>query len=91
MRARDEAVLRRIMAEGEAMLPALASQSITATFAGLRPATEHRDYQLRVDAAARLITVGGIRSTGLSASLGLGRMGGASRSSAARPRRHRAL
>lgn len=68
----DETVLRRIMAEGEAMLPALADQAITATYAGLRPATEHRDYQLRVDAPSRFITVGGIRSTGLSASLGLG-------------------
>lgn len=68
----DETVLRRIRAEGEAMLPSLAAQTITASFAGLRPATEHRDFQLRVDAANRFITVGGIRSTGLSASLGLG-------------------
>jgi glycerol-3-phosphate dehydrogenase len=68
----DEAVLRRIIAEGEAMLPALASQEVTATFAGLRPATEHRDYQLAVDGATRFITIGGVRSTGLSASLGIG-------------------
>lgn len=68
----DEAVLRRIMHEGEAMLPALAGQEVTATFAGLRPATEHRDYQLAVDGVRRFITVGGIRSTGLSASLGIG-------------------
>ena len=68
----DEAVLRRIMREGEVMLPALAGQPVTATFAGLRPATEHRDYQLTADPEARFITVGGIRSTGLSASLGLG-------------------
>jgi L-2-hydroxyglutarate oxidase LhgO len=65
-------VLRRIRAEGEAMLPALAGKTITASFAGLRPATEHRDFQLRADAASRFITVGGIRSTGLSAALGLG-------------------
>jgi glycerol-3-phosphate dehydrogenase len=68
----DETVLRRIMAEGEAMLPALKGQDVTATFAGLRPATEHRDYRLAVDRERRFITVGGIRSTGLSASLGLG-------------------
>lgn len=68
----DATVLRRIMSEGEAMLPELVGQTITATFAGLRPATEHRDYRLSVDAASRFITVGGIRSTGLSASLGLG-------------------
>lgn len=68
----DAAVLRRVMAEGEAMLPALRSSSVTAAFAALRPATEHRDYQLKADLAARFITIGGIRSTGLSASLGLG-------------------
>ena len=68
----EEPVLRRIMAEGEAMLPALAGQTITASFAALRPATEHRDYVLKADAEARWITVGGIRSTGLSASLGIG-------------------
>ena len=68
----DESVLRRIMAEGEAMLPSLAEQTITAAFAGLRPATEHRDYQLKADMESRFITVGGIRSTGLSASLGIG-------------------
>jgi glycerol-3-phosphate dehydrogenase len=68
----EEPVLRRIMAEGEAMLPELAGQTVTATFAALRPATEHRDYVLRVDARAGWITVGGIRSTGLSASLGIG-------------------
>ncbi len=68
----DADTLKRIIAEGEAMLPELASQTITANFAGLRPATEHRDYILNADAEAGWITVGGIRSTGLSASLGLG-------------------
>jgi glycerol-3-phosphate dehydrogenase len=68
----DSTVLERIMAEGTIMLPALAGQTVTATFAGLRPATEHRDYVLKVDGEAGWITVGGIRSTGLSASLGLG-------------------
>lgn len=68
----DAEVLKRIMAEGERMVPGLAGQTVTAAFAGLRPATEHRDFQLRVDREAQWITVGGIRSTGLSASLGLG-------------------
>lgn len=68
----EEAVLRRIMSEGEAMLPALAGQPVTAIYAALRPATEHRDYVLKADTNERWITVGGIRSTGLSASLGLG-------------------
>ena len=67
----DEDVLRSIRAEGERMLPELAGQTVTACFAGLRPATEHRDYVLKADPQG-WITVGGIRSTGLSAALGLG-------------------
>ncbi len=67
----DADMLRTIRADGERMMPALAGQTITATFAGLRPASEHRDYVLAVDPEG-WITVGGIRSTGLSASLGLG-------------------
>jgi glycerol-3-phosphate dehydrogenase len=68
----DETTLSAIIADGASMLPALADQTVTATYAGLRPATEHRDYVLKADAAAGWITVGGIRSTGLSAALGLG-------------------
>ncbi len=68
----EEAVLRRIMAEGVAMLPELADHTVTATFAGLRPATEDRDYVLAVDGDQHWITIAGIRSTGLSAALGLG-------------------
>ena len=68
----EEAVLRRILAEGVAILPALADETVSATFAGLRPATEHRDIVLAVDDRQSWITVAGIRSTGLSAALGLG-------------------
>jgi len=68
----EEAVLRRILAEGVAILPALADETVTATFAGLRPATEHRDIVLAVDDRQSWITAAGIRSTGLSAALGLG-------------------
>ena len=64
--------LRRIMSEGEIMVPGLEGQTVTAAYAGLRPATEFRDFVLRSDDAAGWITVGGIRSTGLSAALGLG-------------------
>ncbi|RHY15691.1 hypothetical protein DYB32_010732, partial [Aphanomyces invadans] len=38
---------------------------------GLRPATEHRDYQIEMDEARQWVTVGGIRSTGVTASLGI--------------------
>ena len=68
----DDATLAAMIVEGTAMVPALAGQTVNATYAGLRPATEHRDYVLKSDDAARWITLGGIRSTGLSAALGLG-------------------
>jgi glycerol-3-phosphate dehydrogenase len=68
----DEDTLRAMTAEGTQIVPALAGHTVTATYAGLRPATEHRDYVLKTDPAAGWITVGGIRSTGLSAALGLG-------------------
>jgi glycerol-3-phosphate dehydrogenase len=56
---------------GRRILPRLLDEEVTATYAGLRAATEHRDYQIRVDAARRYACAAGIRSTGLSASLGI--------------------
>ena len=44
---------------------------MTATYAGLRPATEFKDYQITAHPAHAMVTVGGIRSTGLSAALGI--------------------
>jgi glycerol-3-phosphate dehydrogenase len=63
--------LRRLLEKGSAILPALLDEEVTAIYAGLRPATEHRDYQIHVDLHQRYICVGGIRSTGISASLGI--------------------
>jgi glycerol-3-phosphate dehydrogenase len=56
---------------GRRILPGLLGEEVTATYAGLRAATEHRDYQIRVDAGRRYACAAGIRSTGLSASLGI--------------------
>jgi glycerol-3-phosphate dehydrogenase len=63
--------LRALWRQGQAILPALASEEVTATYAGLRAATEHSDFQIRLHAAQRYVCVGGIRSTGVSASLGI--------------------
>jgi glycerol-3-phosphate dehydrogenase len=46
---------------------------VTAIYAGLRPATEFKDYQIHVHDRLALITVGGIRSTGLTSALGTAR------------------
>ncbi len=67
----DTETLRSLMAAGEAIVPALKGMPVTATYAGLRPATEFKDYQISADAANNWITVGGIRSTGLSGALGI--------------------
>jgi glycerol-3-phosphate dehydrogenase len=69
--ATTEAGLRSLRAAGRRILPGLAEEEVTSTYAGLRAATEHSDYQIHVDARRRYACVGGIRSTGLSASLGI--------------------
>ncbi len=63
--------LQRLMADAGRLIPALADEEVTASYAGLRPATEHSDYQVVADAAARYVCLGGIRSTGLTASMAL--------------------
>jgi glycerol-3-phosphate dehydrogenase len=63
--------LGSLLAAGRRILPGLAGEEVTSTYAGLRAATEHPDYQIRVDAERRYACAGGIRSTGLSASLGI--------------------
>ena len=42
-------------------------------YVGIRPATDHRDYQIYMTAHRNWIVAAGIRSTGLTASLGIGR------------------
>ena len=63
--------LGSLLAAGRRILPGLAGEEVTSTYAGLRAATEHPDYQIRVDAERRYACAAGIRSTGLSASLGI--------------------
>jgi glycerol-3-phosphate dehydrogenase len=63
--------LSSLMDAGGRILPELVDEEVTATYAGLRAATEHRDYQIQIDADRRYACVGGIRSTGLTASLGI--------------------
>ncbi|MFF7200239.1 FAD-dependent oxidoreductase [Streptomyces sp. NPDC008141] len=57
--------------QGRRILPELVTEEVTAVYAGLRAATEHDDYQVRAHARQRYITVGGIRSTGLTASMAI--------------------
>jgi glycerol-3-phosphate dehydrogenase len=56
---------------GRRILPELVEEEVTAVYAGLRAATEHRDYQIIIHEAECYACVGGIRSTGLTASLAI--------------------
>ncbi len=62
-----EVLLRRAVE----IVPALEHIPVTAVYAGLRPATEEKGYRVFTHPEFRAITLGGIRSTGLSAALGL--------------------
>lgn len=64
-----EALVRRA---GE-IVPGLKTIPVTALYAGLRPATERKHYRLRHHPEKRWVTVGGIRSTGMTAALGIAR------------------
>lgn len=67
----DEDTLKELIKAGIKKIPKLASIPVTATYAGIRPATEFKGYQIEVYADKHWTTVGGIRSTGLSAALGI--------------------
>ena len=67
----DETTLRSLVDKAVALVPALASHSVNAVYAGLRPATQFKDYQIAALPERRWITAGGIRSTGLTGSLGI--------------------
>lgn len=69
----DGATLRMLLREAARILPALAGMPVTAAYAGLRPASERKEYRIRHEPALSWITVGGIRSTGLTAALGIAR------------------
>ena len=69
--ATTAAGLAALLGAGRTIVPDLVREEVTATYAGLRAATEHRDYQIRIDPGLRYACAAGIRSTGLSASLGI--------------------
>lgn len=67
----DEQSLRMLLDTGARMIPALADEPVTAAYAGLRPATQYKDYQIEALREERWISVSGIRSTGLTGALGI--------------------
>jgi glycerol-3-phosphate dehydrogenase len=69
--ASTPAGLARLVEQGRRLVPALVAEEVTAVYVGLRAATEHGDYQIRFHPAERYVCVGGIRSTGLTASMAI--------------------
>ena len=67
----SEGGLESLLEKGKKILPELLDEEVTATYAGLRAATEHSDYQIALHKEQRYICVGGIRSTGISGCLGI--------------------
>jgi glycerol-3-phosphate dehydrogenase len=63
--------LAALREKGRRILPELLDEEVTAVYAGLRAATEHDDYRIRAHPEQAYVTVGGIRSTGLTASLAI--------------------
>jgi glycerol-3-phosphate dehydrogenase len=63
--------IARLLAQGRRIVPQLMAEEVTAVYAGLRAATEHRDYVIELHADQRYLCLGGIRSTGLTASMAI--------------------
>ena len=69
----DSEILKMLKSVGESILPGLNRHDVTAVYAGIRPATESGDYRILTDRERQYLCLGGIRSTGLSAALGIAR------------------
>lgn len=67
--------LKFLQDKGREIIADLLEEEVTAMYAGLRAATEHSDYQIEMDASLRYLCLGGIRSTGISAAMGIAEYG----------------
>ena len=60
-----------LLQKGEQLAPKLLTEEITTMYTGLRAASNQPDYFIKRREKAQYITVGGIRSTGLTASMAI--------------------
>jgi glycerol-3-phosphate dehydrogenase len=63
--------LAKLRATARRRLPRLLEHEVLATYAGMRPGTQRSEYRIIPRLADCWVTVAGIRSTGLSAALGI--------------------
>lgn len=64
-------MLEKLRQQAIERIPALANIPVSATYAGLRPASDKKEYRIKHHADKNWISVGGIRSTGLTGALGI--------------------
>jgi glycerol-3-phosphate dehydrogenase len=67
----SEAGFEFLLGKGQALMPRLLEQEVTASYAGLRAAIDHKDYLIEIDLAQRYLLIGGIRSTGLTSGMAI--------------------
>ncbi len=67
----DTETLMKLRSKAIEMVPGIAGCEVTALYAGIRPATEEKAYRIVARPDRHYVNLGGIRSTGLSAALGL--------------------
>ncbi|MFF5564829.1 NAD(P)/FAD-dependent oxidoreductase [Streptomyces sp. NPDC012623] len=60
-----------LLDKGARLMPRLLEEEVTASYAGLRAAVDHGDYLIEPSPEQGYLLVGGIRSTGLTASLAI--------------------
>jgi len=69
--ATTEDGLAFLRAKGASIMPSLLDEDVTAMYAGLRAASDQSDVTIELTAEQRYVVAGGIRSTGLTASLAI--------------------
>ena len=69
--ATSEAGFDFLLNKGKTLMPRLLAEEVTASYAGLRAATDRSDYLIELDAHQRYLLIGGIRSTGLTSALAI--------------------
>ncbi|XP_062508322.1 glycerol 3-phosphate dehydrogenase-like [Corticium candelabrum] len=67
----DEITLKKLVNRAVLILPCLKGLKISSFYAGLRPGSDNEDYVIHSDSNCPWVTVAGIRSTGVSASLAI--------------------
>ncbi|XP_052219838.1 glycerol 3-phosphate dehydrogenase-like isoform X4 [Dreissena polymorpha] len=67
----DESIRLRLTEIAAKVVRELPSHPVVSLYTGVRPATDVKDYIISAETDRKWITVGGIRSTGLSGSLGI--------------------